>query len=63
MASTPRLEAASSSTTSSERPSAISTHEVQTPHGSPASGLAQLRALARMRALDVLPVPRGPLNR
>ena len=24
---------------------------------------SQLRALARMRAVEVLPVPRGPLNR
>ena len=28
-----------------------------------AAGCSQLRALARMRAVDVLPVPRGPLNR
>jgi hypothetical protein len=63
MASIPRLEAASSSITSSERPAAISVHDVQRPQGSPSSGAAQLRALARMRAVEVFPVPRGPLKR
>ena len=33
------------------------------PHGSPSTGASQLRTLARMRADEVLPVPRGPLNR
>ena len=63
MASTPRLEAASSSTTSRDRPSAISVHDAQTPQGSPSRVLTQFRALAKMRAVEVLPVPRGPLNR
>ena len=63
IASTPLLEAASSSRTSSEVPWAIETHESQTPHGSPSVGLAQLRALASTRAAEVLPVPRGPLKR
>ena len=63
MASTPLLEAASSSWTLSELPWVISTHEVQMPHGSPSTGASQLSALARMRADDVLPVPRGPLKR
>ena len=63
MASTPLLEAASSSWTSSEVPLVISTHDVHTPQGSPSTGWAQLSALARIRAVEVLPVPRGPLNR
>ena len=63
MASTPLLEAASSSWTSSEVPLAISTQEVQTPQGSPSCRSVQLSALARIRAVDVLPVPRGPLKR
>ena len=42
---------------------AIAVHEGHTPQGSPASGCSQLSALARMRAVDVLPVPRGPENR
>ena len=63
MASTPLLEAASSSWTSSEVPRVISTHEEQTPQGSPSRRSVQLRALARIRAVEVLPVPRGPLNR
>jgi hypothetical protein len=63
MASTPLLEAASSSCTSSDVPCCTCTQESQTPHGSPFLRFVQLRALARMRAVDVLPVPRGPLNR
>ena len=35
-------------------------HDSQWPHGSPSPGSVQLRALARMRAIEVLPVPRGP---
>ena len=62
MASTPLLEAASSSWTSSDVPRAISTHESQRPHGSPSSRWAQLSARARIRAVEVLPVPRGPLK-
>ena len=63
MASTPLFDAASSSWTSSEVPAATSTQDWQTPHGSPSLGEAQFRALARMRADDVFPVPRGPLKR
>ena len=63
MASTPLLEAASSSWTFSELPWVISMHEVHVPQGSPSTGASQLSALARMRAEDVLPVPRGPLKR
>src|SRR5580693_4511498 len=63
MASTPLLDAASSSCTFRELPWVISTHDVHTPQGSPSTGASQLRALARMRAEDVLPVPRGPLKR
>jgi hypothetical protein len=58
-----RLEAASSSVTSSEVPASMDWQEAQVPSGSPSSGDSQLRALARMRAVDVFPVPRGPLNR
>ncbi len=63
MASTPLFEAASSSCTLRELPCVISRHEVQTPHGSPSTGVSQLSALASIRAEDVLPVPRGPLKR
>ena len=63
MASTPLFEAASSSCTSSELPWVISVHEVQVPHGSPSTGASQLSALARIRADEVLPVPRGPQKR
>ena len=63
MASTPLFDAASSSCTFMELPAVISRHDVQTPHGSPSTGASQLSALARMRAEDVLPVPRGPLKR
>ena len=63
MASTPLLEAASSSWTSNDVPFSMATHDSHTPHGSASTGLAQLSTLARMRAVEVLPVPRGPLNR
>ncbi len=63
MASTPLFEAASSSWTSNEAPRVMSTHESQTPHGSPSTGLVQFRALARILAVEVLPVPRGPEKR
>ncbi len=63
MASTPLLEAASSSWTSNDVPCSTATHDSQTPHGSPSIGFSQLSTLARMRADEVLPVPRGPLKR
>ena len=57
------FEAASSSITSSARPSRIATQLGHTSHGSPSRRSVQLTALARMRAIDVLPVPRGPAKR
>ncbi len=60
--STPVWVAASISSTSMSRPSAISMHASQTPHGSGVGPLAQLSARARMRAVVVLPQPRGPEN-
>ena len=35
----------------------------QTPHGVGVGPVTQLSDAARMRALEVLPQPRGPLNR
>ena len=63
MASTPLFDAASSSCTSKLVPASMATHEAHTPQGSPSTGFSQLRTLARMRAVEVLPVPRGPLSR
>jgi hypothetical protein len=64
MSATPLLEAASSSTSQSTmRPWSTASQFGQVPQGSPALGASQLRTLARMRAVDVFPVPRGPLNR
>ena len=60
MASTPLLEAASSSCTSKEAPLVMSTQESHTPQGSPSRGLSQFSAFARILAVDVFPVPRGP---
>ena len=54
--------AASISSTSMSRPAAISTHASQVPHGSAVGPVWQLRARARMRAVVVLPTPRGPAN-
>ena len=46
-----------------EPPRASATHESHSPHGSGVGPCSQLRQRARMRALVVLPQPRGPLNR
>ena len=54
--------AASISSTSMSRPSAISTHASQTPQGSAVGPVTQFSARARMRAVVVLPTPRGPAN-
>ncbi len=63
MASTPLLEAASISMTANDELVPTDTQLSQTPQGSPSSSFSQLSALARMRAVEVLPVPRGPLKR
>jgi hypothetical protein len=63
MSSRRRCEAASSSATSNEDPERTARHASQAPHGSPSWGAWQLVAMARMRAAEVLPVPRGPLKR
>jgi hypothetical protein len=54
------LVAASISMTSMSRPSAISTHASHVPHGSAVGPVSQFSARARMRAVVVLPTPRGP---
>ena len=61
--STLLCEAASSSVTSMERPAAIWRQFSHAPHGSTPFGFVQLRALARMREVVVLPMPRGPMKR
>jgi hypothetical protein len=61
---TPRFDAASSSMRSENVPAAIPVQFTQASHGSPSGPRSvQLSALARMRALVVLPVPRGPEKR
>ena len=65
MLSTPVLEAASISITSRAVPAAIVVQSSQVPQGSGVgpSLLRQLSERARILALEVLPVPRGPLKR
>ena len=65
MLSTPVLEAASISMTSRAPPAAIAVQSSHVPQGSVVgpSLLSQLSERARIRALEVLPVPRGPLKR
>jgi hypothetical protein len=46
-----------------EVPASTARHGSHTPHGSPSWRSSQFRAFARIRAVEVLPVPRGPLNR
>ena len=60
MSSIPRCEAASISITSSEEPFAIATQAWQTLSGVAVGPCSQLTAFARIRAIEVLPVPRGP---
>ena len=59
------LEAASTSTTSIQSGWPVRRHESQVPHGSAvgAGNDWQLRQRARMRAVVVFPVPRGPEKR
>jgi len=44
-------------------PEAISVQAGHTPQGSPGLPAWQFKAFARIRAVDVLPLPRGPENR
>jgi hypothetical protein len=63
MSSIPRCDAASISITSSEEPFVIATHEWQVLSGVAVGPCWQFTDLARIRARDVLPVPRGPAKR
>ena len=59
----PRFEAPSISRTSKLLPATIAVQEGHASQGESVGPLAQLSALARMRAVEVFPVPRGPLKR
>ena len=61
--STPLLEAASSSITSSRLPLSMPRQAGHWPQGSPSEGFWQLTALARILAQVVLPVPLVPVKR
>jgi hypothetical protein len=63
MSSMPRLLAASISTMSTSEPSSAARQRSQVPHGSLAGPFSQFRALAKIRAVVVLPVPRGQQKR
>ena len=63
MSSIPRWLAASISTTSRDVPLAIVMQELQVLSGVAVGPCSQLSALARMRASEVFPVPRGPAKR
>ena len=63
MSSIPRWLAASISTTSREVPAAIVRHELQVLSGETVGPCSQFSPLARMRAREVFPVPRGPAKR
>ncbi len=58
----PRLDAPSISWTSMEMPSVISLQFAQPLQGISEGPFSQLRALARIRATEVFPTPRGPLK-
>ena len=59
----PRWEAASISTTSIDEPLVIATQAPQVLSGVGVGPCSQFSALARIRAIEVLPVPRGPAKR
>ena len=59
----PRCEAASISITSSDVPFAIAVATGRVGSKSALGPPSAFIALARIRAIDVLPVPRGPANR
>lgn len=63
MSPTPRLEAASISMRSMYRPSSMAMAASVSGMGSPFSSSSVFMALARMRAVEVLPTPRGPVKR
>ncbi len=63
MLSMPVLDAASSSSRSTKRPASMSLHAAQMPHGVAVTPVRQLRLLARIRAIVVLPTPRVPVSR
>ena len=60
---TPLLLAASISTASTSSPAMIARQMSQRSHGVGVGPVTQLSALARMRAVLVLPMPRAPVNR
>src|SRR3989338_2768762 len=59
----PRLDAPSISMTSKLLDEVISRQATHLPHGVKVGPSWQLRDLARMRAHEVLPMPRGPQNK
>ena len=63
MSSTLLFEAPSISITSNDEPLAMARQAGHFPQGCGVGPSLQLRALAKMRARVVLPVPRGPAKR
>ena len=61
--STPLLLAPSISRTSTSSPVVMLSQLSQTSQGVGVGPFTQLSALARMRAVEVLPTPRAPVNR
>ena len=63
MSSMPRCDAASISITSSDVPARDPQADMAGAVGLGVGPFTQFRLFARMRAIDVLPVPRGPAKR
>ena len=61
--STPLFEAPSISTRSASVPASAASQRAQALQGSGPGPCSQFSALAKMRAVVVLPVPRGPAKR
>ena len=63
MSPTPRFDAPSISMRSMKRPSSMAIDVSESGMGSPFSSRSAFMAFARIRAVEVLPTPRGPVKR
>jgi hypothetical protein len=63
MSSMPRFDAPSISSTSTSLPAAMLSQMSHWLQGTPSATFGQFSALAKIRAVDVLPTPRAPVNK
>ena len=63
MSSIPRFEAPSISIKSKKLPVSMAWEISELFNGSPKDEISEFRALAKIRAVDVFPTPRGPVSK